>query len=728
MTWRSFRFISRSACLAAAALCAPAFGQQPYVRSVAEPTPPDVVLVDMDGTRAPLRAVIDEPGPVFLQFIFTTCPTVCPALSATFAATQGRADVRLVSISIDPEHDTPERLREYARRFQAGPRWRFLTGRLEDVVAVQKAFEVYRSDKMQHEPSTFLRAAPDEPWLRLTGQVGPADLIAELQRLMAAGPDPELGRRIYREGLVPSGEPLRARLPEDVELAGPHLACSSCHRRSGFGASEGGTLVPPVTGPLLFEPRRLERADLFRELYQEVQSKTYEARVRDPRLRPAYTGASLAHAVRDGLDPAGRQLDSLMPRYRLSDEDMGHLTAYLRTLSAAPSPGVDAEAIHFAAVFTGGVPSAERQAMLAVMEAFFRRKNADTEGLRRHAGGSPWYKDDLAAGFRKWVLHVWDLQGPAATWRGQLEAHVREQSVFALLSGAGEWGPVHDFCERNEVPCLFPSTLLPAASPGAYTLYLSRGLIGDAEALARYLTEPLTDKAGNAGPARVVQVYRKTEEGLAPARALRAALADRAHVEDLGIAAEARIPAALRSNLGRLSGRKPAADLVLWLNGRDVAALTALLAAPEALAGFRQVILSYDLLEPDLPALPAVLRDKIRLIYPYTLPGKEGPHVFRARAWLRSRGIARTHERVQLNTWFTLSLAEHALDHLAGSFSRDFFVESVEREAEVELNPGVFPRLSLGPGQRFASKGSYVVRLDENAPGGLAPVGEWIVP
>jgi protein SCO1/2 len=156
-----------------------------YVRSLAHITPPPVTLIDARGEPVPLAAVLNDPGPVVLQFIFTTCPSVCPALSTTLSAAQSDLGerVRLLSISIDPEFDTPARLRDYARRFKAGPRWRFLTGSREDVAAVQKAFGVYRANKMWHEPLTFLRPAPGEPWVRLAGPLGAAELVAEVRRL-----------------------------------------------------------------------------------------------------------------------------------------------------------------------------------------------------------------------------------------------------------------------------------------------------------------------------------------------------------------------------------------------------------------------------------------------------------------------------------------------------------------------------------------------------------------
>jgi protein SCO1/2 len=95
-------------------------------------------------------------------------------MSSTFSAAQSKlgadlARVRMISISIDPEHDTPERLRQYARKFKAGPQWLFLTGKTEDIASVQKAFEAYRGNKMRHEPLTFLRAESSESWVRLDG-------------------------------------------------------------------------------------------------------------------------------------------------------------------------------------------------------------------------------------------------------------------------------------------------------------------------------------------------------------------------------------------------------------------------------------------------------------------------------------------------------------------------------------------------------------------------------
>ncbi len=161
-----------------------------YTRAIVTYNVPDVRLLDANARGVSLHASLGGPEPVLLNFIFTTCTTVCPVMSATFAEAQSRlvarhSKARIVSISIDPEHDTPTRLQEYSKRFDAGPRWSMLTGSIEDSVAVQRAFDVYRGDKMNHEPVTFLRKAPGQPWVRLSGFISADELLHEYDMLAA---------------------------------------------------------------------------------------------------------------------------------------------------------------------------------------------------------------------------------------------------------------------------------------------------------------------------------------------------------------------------------------------------------------------------------------------------------------------------------------------------------------------------------------------------------------
>ena len=550
------------------------------------------------------------------------------------------------------------------------------------------------------------------------GQAAVAVGLAAVLWAGAAAPplsaqDAELGRQIYDQGFLPSGQPLRGTVVGDVTLEGVAVSCAGCHRRSGFGTSEGGAYVPPVTAPWLFGADQPGRADLFRQLYQEVQPGRVRARLREPPERPPYTEETMVALLRTGRDPAGRLLDPVMPRYTSSDADLAHLVAYLKTLAAAPDPGADGEAVHFATVVTPGVDPAQRRAMLEVMEAYFRWKNADTLGQLQRPGHSPWHRDDFYRALRRWVLHVWQLEGPPERWAGQLAAFYAEQPVFALLSGlgAGDWRPVHELCERERIPCLFPVTDRPVVSEvGVYSLYLSRGPVGEAEALGKHLREIPE-------PRRIVEVHRERNGQLA--EALRRSLGDAsARLETRVIAGDQQLTPAFWASL--LPHGEPSA-LVSWLGDLDLEVLAGAPGAEDLAA----VYLSYNLRGETLPAVPASLHGKVHLTFPYALPGHEAPRIYRVRGWLRARRLPTTHERLRLMTYFALSIADHALGHLVENFSRDYFVENVEHEAESSLDPGVFPHLSLGPGQRFASKGCYVVRLTD---GGVEAVSGWIVP
>jgi len=152
--------------------------------SMAEYAVPDIWLLRDDGRKVLLPRELDDGRPLVMNFVYTTCPGICPLMSAVFSQFQQRLGaerekVHMVSISIDPEQDTPARLREYANRFSAGSQWRHYTGTVEASVAAQKAFDAYRGDKMSHDPLTLMRAGPGKPWVRIDGFATSADLLEQ---------------------------------------------------------------------------------------------------------------------------------------------------------------------------------------------------------------------------------------------------------------------------------------------------------------------------------------------------------------------------------------------------------------------------------------------------------------------------------------------------------------------------------------------------------------------
>ncbi|MDO3564014.1 SCO family protein [Ralstonia pseudosolanacearum] len=152
---------------------------------------PDVTLVRDDDRAISLKDALNDGRPVVLTFIYTTCTSICPVISQTLSQLQAklgpdRDKVHLVSISIDPENDTPARLRAYAAKFGAGPEWQHYTGTLAASVAAQKAFNVFREDKMDHNPVVLLRAAPGRNWLRIDGFATADELLDSYHGLVAS--------------------------------------------------------------------------------------------------------------------------------------------------------------------------------------------------------------------------------------------------------------------------------------------------------------------------------------------------------------------------------------------------------------------------------------------------------------------------------------------------------------------------------------------------------------
>jgi hypothetical protein len=502
---------------------------------------------------------------------------------------------------------------------------------------------------------------------------------------VAADPRVELGRRIFREGRLSSGEPLSAVVAGDVPVTGTQLSCQSCHGRSGMGAGEGEIRVPPASS-LLFEPS-------------------------PQRQRGAYDATSLARALVEGRDPKGRVLDPLMPRYRLPADGLESLVAYLRGLSDAPSPGVSEREIRFATVMADDVPAEIRQAVLDVLGRYFDDKNRQTRLESRRIGHGAPPGETLPSNYREWSLDVWDLTGPTETWSDQLEARYRKTPVFAMLAGLSRasWAPVARFCERQELPCLLPGTDLPDSREGDfYTLYFSRGLFLEADLIARDLADSTARS--------VVQVFRRGSPAQAAAARLSATL------EQRGIRAEIMVlePGEGRNDLrGRLPDRAGGA-VVLWMSRADLTGLGA--SWPRE----SRTYVSSTLVNGDLDGLAGQSHERIRAAHPFVLPGQPDPARRRFQVWLRSRRIALVDERRQAYAYFACLAANDAIQHAGRFFVRDYVLDILDHAQGLGAYLPFHPRPSTGPGQRYLSKGGFVVPVRN----GVAQVerARWIVP
>ncbi len=161
-------------------------GTAKYQRTLEHYKVPNVTLLNQDGKKIELKALLDSGKPVIIDFIYTTCTTICPILSAGFVNLKNKlgddaAAVRLVSVSIDPEHDRPQKMKKYLSLFKAGEGWDFLTGSREDISLVLQAFDALTMDKMDHLPLYILRGPKSDEWVRIRGLVGTADLMREFR-------------------------------------------------------------------------------------------------------------------------------------------------------------------------------------------------------------------------------------------------------------------------------------------------------------------------------------------------------------------------------------------------------------------------------------------------------------------------------------------------------------------------------------------------------------------
>jgi cytochrome oxidase Cu insertion factor (SCO1/SenC/PrrC family) len=123
---------------------------------------PDTPVLDQDGRQLKFYTDLVRGKTVAINFIFTTCTTICPPLGATFRRVQqllderAGPDVHLISVSVDPVNDTPERLKAWAAKFKAAPGWTFVTGAKPDIDELLRALATSTARPEDHSPTILI--------------------------------------------------------------------------------------------------------------------------------------------------------------------------------------------------------------------------------------------------------------------------------------------------------------------------------------------------------------------------------------------------------------------------------------------------------------------------------------------------------------------------------------------------------------------------------------------
>jgi len=561
------------------------------------------------------------------------------------------------------------------------------------------------------------------------------------------------GEQMYRNGLLPTGTEMKAFIRNDVQVHGASFSCVSCHLRSGIGAIEGQVLTPPTNGVKLFKPY-YQYNPVIPEPNKPPPKNMMDRPGAKPLYRPAYTNDTIAAAIRSGINPAGRELNAVMPRYQLDDADMNTLIAYLKTLSAEHSPGVVPGAtpgappkeIRFATVIAGNVPANQQKEMLATLNAVINDHN--TKAKRRSKFVNYGDKKLVAASFNYplFTLSRWELTGPPETWRGQLDELYRKEPVFALLGGitSGSWQPMHEFSEKNKLPCLLPITDLPVVSDSDwYTLYLSKGIWQEGETAARYLDR----HADLPNDARVLQIIEDSALSRTLAAGFEGAWKGTARLAPVTITlarGERLTPEALQ----KLTRTEKPAVILLWTSEQTGAILTELAHGSTVP---KRVHVSATLFGSRFADIPEKARPFTYISYPYRLNEEKDAFYDNARAWLKKNSAPVSDLRISSKLFALtkvllepfqvvkrdfnpagqgngLVIMEEQFEmmlHVRRNYYRDYLMDVVGMMADAQSL--AYERISFGPGQRYISKGCYIAKLSPGAEPSLIKESDWVI-
>jgi hypothetical protein len=547
----------------------------------------------------------------------------------------------------------------------------------------------------------FLRSTP---MLRVVASLSLL-VVSVVPLCQAADPTIQTGETIYRKGVLMSGEALEGKRDDGATSVGADAACINCHQRSGLGSKEGRISIPPITGRYLFHARASSVENLDLPYVEGIRPN-----------REPYTDESLAKAIREGIDSEGKPLNYLMPRYQLNDADMAALIGHLKHLDQRRLPGVDDTVLHFATIITPDADPIKAKGMLDVIEHYFAVKNTFPIGATPPVRSS---RKMMYMVNRHWQLHIWRLNGPATGWQMQLEKHLAQEPVLAVVSGIGgaNWAPVHAFCEKSTIPCLFPNVEAPPAEADRdfYSLYFSKGVLLEAGLIANNLLKQHDENMVT----QVRQVYRAGDGGEEGAMAL-AALLEPHGFKFQAHALAKELPASSVANA--LNETKSENVLVLWLRPSDISALSQVPDVPSTvfvsglLGGLEHAPLTPD------------WRKRIQLTYPFDLPKHRRVGVDFARGWFSISHIPVVDEQVQADTYLACGLLAETLSHMTDTFVREYLIERMQSMIEHRIVTGYYPHLALASGQRFASKGGYIVRFASGEGKDVIKPSEWIRP
>lgn len=522
----------------------------------------------------------------------------------------------------------------------------------------------------------------DRSAVRSQAQAGPSP--SSSQRPAKAGQpalsaEEKRGKAFYLRGESSSGQEIKALVGE-IDVPASTIPCAGCHGSRGEGKTEGGVTAGNLTWSFLTKP--------------------YGHMDEGGRKHPAFSDPSFIRAMTSGIDPGGNKLSVAMPTYRMPQEDMTNLIAYLKRIEADADPGVTETTIVVGTLLPErGALTGLAQSMGDVLQAYFAEVNS--------RGGI--YN-------RKIELRV--MNGDASSTPANMKRLIEDEQVFAIVSGltAGADMSVASLSQEREVPFIGPTTLLPQRGLplNRYVFYLLPGLKEQARTLVTFAakkTDPTKSRAALICPdadfSRQIAVSIEDQGKKLGWKPMAGIYYPRESFNATQYVAELK---------------QQGVDTVFMLgSGADAAAL---FKNTQSASWTPTIYLLGGLVGKDITeTIPANMKDKIFLAFP-TIPADVSTAGAAEYSQLIEKNkLGSSHAAAQASALAAAKILVHGLELAGKDLSRERLVTMLE--GLYEFDTGLMPKITFGPNRRIGVLGAYIVTIDPEKK--LFPASaEWI--
>jgi ABC-type branched-subunit amino acid transport system substrate-binding protein len=487
--------------------------------------------------------------------------------------------------------------------------------------------------------------------------------------LRALTPQEKRGKAFYLRSESSTGEEITAFIGE-VDVPASTVPCGGCHGARGAGKAEGGVTAGNLTWSNLI--------------------KSYGHTHEGGRKHAAFSESSFIRALTAGTDPAGNKMSVAMPTYRLPQQDMADLIAYLKRIETDRDPGLSETSLVLGTVLPDKGPLADMgQAMREVLQSYFDEVNSN--------GGV--YN-------RKIELRVAAVAGDAASTVANTKRLIEDDQVFAIASSltAGADAGLAELSQEAGVPLVGPSTLLPARNLplNRHVFYLMSGLNEQARALANFAAKRMDPQKSRVAI-------------LCPDAVLNRQIAD--SVEDQGkkngwirvsriyYQRERPNPAQLAVEL-----KQQGVDTVFFLGPGGEA--SALFKAAEG-AKWRPSIYALGTLAgiTITESVPLQMKDKVFLAFPTVPTDVSAAGAAEYNALLKKYNLKPSaHDAARFSAFAAAKILVEALKLAGKDLSREGLMTALE--GLYEFDTGLTPKISFGPNRRIGALGAYIVTID----------------